>query len=54
MAKRKIFDELMEGVEVMKPYREGTLTLRSYKGACAPPKVDTKLIKDTRGRISIV
>jgi len=31
MAKRKIFDELMEGVNAMKKHREGKLTLRSYK-----------------------
>lgn len=31
MAKRKIFDELMEGVDAMKKHREGKLTLRSDK-----------------------
>src|SRR5260370_357891 len=31
MAKRKIFDELIEGVAAMKKHREGKLTLRSYK-----------------------
>jgi hypothetical protein len=31
MTKRKIFDELIEGVDAMKKHREGKLTLRSYK-----------------------
>ncbi len=52
MAKRKIFDELMEGVAAMKSHREGKLTLRSYKVETAPlPKVDSKLIRDTRKRL---
>jgi hypothetical protein len=29
MAKRKIFDELIEGIDSMKKHREGKLTLRS-------------------------
>jgi putative transcriptional regulator len=52
MAKRDIFGELMEGAAAMKSHREGTLTLRSYKVAAAPlPKVDSKLIRDTRKRL---
>jgi putative transcriptional regulator len=52
MAKRDIFGELMEGVAAMKSYREGKLTLRSYKVAAAPlPKVDSKLIRDIRKRL---
>jgi putative transcriptional regulator len=36
----------------MKSHREGKLTLRSYKVAAAPlPKVDSKLIRDTRKRL---
>jgi len=31
MAKRKIFDELMEGVAAMKSRREGKVRLRNYK-----------------------
>jgi hypothetical protein len=31
--KRKIFDELMEGIGAMKAHCEGKLTLRSYKAA---------------------
>ena len=51
MAKRDIFGELMEGTAAMKSHREDKLTLRSYKVAAAPlPKVDSKLIRDTRKR----
>jgi putative transcriptional regulator len=52
MAKRDIFGELVEGVAAMKSHREGKLTLRSYKVDAAPlPKVDSKLIRDTRKRL---
>jgi putative transcriptional regulator len=52
MAKRSIFNELMEGVAEMKSHREGKLTLRTYKVEPAPlPKVDSKLIKDTRKKL---
>ncbi len=52
MAKRDIFGKLVEGVAAMKSHREGKLTLRSYKVDAAPlPKVDSKLIRDTRKRL---
>jgi putative transcriptional regulator len=52
MAKRDIFGELMEGVAAMKSHREGKVTLRSHKVDAAPlPKVDSKLIRDTRKRL---
>jgi putative transcriptional regulator len=52
MPKRKIFDEVMEGVSAMKSHRERKITLRSYKIEAAPlPKVDSKLIRDTRKRL---
>jgi putative transcriptional regulator len=52
MAKRNILSELMEGVAAMKGHREGKLTLRSYKVEAAPlPKVDSKLIRDTRKKL---
>jgi putative transcriptional regulator len=52
MAKRKIFDELMRGVEAMKKHREGKLTLRSYKEEVRPlPAVDSKFIRETRKRM---
>ena len=53
MAKRKIFEEVMEGVAAMKGHREGKLTLRSYKVEPeALPKVDSKFIKDTRKKLN--
>ena len=52
MAKRDIFSELIEGVAAMKAHREGKITLRSYKIEAAPlPKVDSRLIRDTRKRL---
>jgi putative transcriptional regulator len=52
MTKRKIFDEMMEGVAAMKGHREGKITLRTYKVEVAPlPKVDSKFIRDTRKRL---
>ena len=52
MAKRNVFGELIEGVAAMKAHREGKLTLLSYKIDPAPlPKVDSKLIRDTRKKL---
>jgi putative transcriptional regulator len=52
MAKRRVFDELARGVEAMKEQREGKLTLRTYKiEPAALPRVDSKLIRDTRKRL---
>ena len=49
MAKRRVFDGLMEGVAALKSQREGKLTLRTYKiESKALPKMDSKVIKDTR------
>lgn len=52
MAKRDIFSEMMDGVSAMNAHREGTITLRTYKIEAAPlPKVDSKLIRDTRKKL---
>jgi len=52
MAKRKVFEELMEGVGAMEKHREEELTLRSYKVEAAPlPAVDSKFIRETRKRM---
>lgn len=52
MAKRKVFTELMEGVIAMKGHREGKITLLNYDVEPAPlPKVDARLIRDTRKRL---
>lgn len=51
-AKRKLFDELIEGVAAMKRHRHGRLTLRTYEIEPAPlPKVDSKLIRDMGRRL---
>jgi putative transcriptional regulator len=52
MSKRKIFDEMIEGVAAMKSHREGKVTLRTYQVEVAPPpRVDSKLIRDTRRKL---
>jgi putative transcriptional regulator len=52
MSKRKTSDEMMEGVAAMRGHREGKITLRTYKVEAPPlPKVDSKLIRDTRKRL---
>ena len=52
MGKRKIFDELIEGVSAMKKHRQGKLTLRSFKEDVTPlPAVDSKFIRETRRRM---
>jgi len=54
MAKRKIFDELIEGVDAMKKHREGKLTLRSYKEEVTSlPAVDSKFIREARKRMRV-
>ncbi len=52
MAKRKLFDELMEGVDAMKAHREGRITLRSYRHDPAPlPSLDSAFIRETREKL---
>jgi len=52
VAKRQIFEELLEGVQAMKNRRDSKLTLRSFKVEVSPlPKVDSKLIRDTRKKL---
>lgn len=52
MAKRNIFDELMEGIGAMKSHRERKITLRSFKVVPKPlPKVDSRLIRETREKL---
>src|SRR5229473_7090377 len=52
MAKRKIFDELIEGVDAMTQHREGKLTLRSFRVEVTPlPIVNSKFIRETRKRM---
>jgi putative transcriptional regulator len=52
MSKRKVFDEVMEGVAAMKSHREGKITLRTFHVKPAPPpKVNSRLIRDTRKKL---
>ena len=52
--KRKLFDELMEGIEAMQQQREGKITLRSHEVEDLPPlEVDADLIRDTRERLHV-
>ena len=47
--KRKLFNELMEGVDARQQQREGKITLRSHEVEDLPPlEVDADLIRDTR------
>jgi putative transcriptional regulator len=52
--KRKLFDELMEGIDVMRAQREGKITLRSHEVEELPPlEIDADLIRDTRERLHV-
>jgi putative transcriptional regulator len=43
---------MMEGVRAMKSHREGKIKLPTYDVEAAPlPKVDSKLIRDTRKKL---
>jgi len=52
--KRKLFDELMDGVKAMRKQREGKITLRTHKVRDLPPlEVEAGLIRDTRKRLRV-
>jgi putative transcriptional regulator len=52
MPKRKLFDEMMEGVESMRAHNEGKITLRSYRHDPAPlPALDSAFIRETREQL---
>ena len=52
--KRKLFNELMEGVDAMQQQREGKITLRSHEVEDLPPlEVDADLIRDTREQLHV-
>lgn len=52
--KRRLFDELMQGVESMQQQREGKITLRSHDAEMLPPlEVNADLIRDTRERLCL-
>ncbi len=52
--KRKLFDELMDGVESMQQQRTGKITLRTHEVDELPPLiVDAELIRETRERLHV-
>ena len=52
--KRKLFDELMVGVESMQHEREGKITLRTHEVDELPPlNIDADLIRETREQLHV-
>ncbi len=52
--KRKLFDEVMEGIEAMRKQREGKITLRTHEFQDLPVlEIDADLIRETRQRLHI-
>lgn len=52
MAKRKLFEEMMEGVGAMKAHRERKITLRTYSHTPVPlPSLDSAFIRETREQL---
>ena len=52
--KRKLFDELMGGVESMQQQRTGKITLRTHEIDELPPlQIDAELIRETREQLHV-
>ncbi len=52
--KRKLFNELMEGVEAMQAQREGKISLPAYKRELPVlPEVTPELIRETREQLHL-
>lgn len=52
--KRKLFDELMEGVDAMRQQREGKITLRTHEIEDRPLlEIDARVIRDTREQLRV-
>ena len=52
--KRKLIDELVQGVDEMKQQREGKITLRTHKVEALPPlKVDSATIREIRDLLNL-
>ena len=52
--KRKLFNEMMEGLEAMQQQRKGKVALRSHEVEdLSPLEVDADLIRDTRERLHV-
>lgn len=52
--KRKLFDEMMEGIDAMRQQREGKITLRTHEiKDLLPLEIDADLIRETRERLHV-
>ena len=52
--KPRLFDELMEAVEDINQWREGKITLKTYKVEQIPkPEVTPEVIRETRERLNL-
>ena len=52
--KRKLIDELMDGIESMQQQRAGKITLRTHEVDELPPlKVDADMIRETREHLHV-
>ena len=52
--KRKLFDELLQGVHAIRAHREGKITLRTHTVEDLPPlSIDAGLIRDTREKLNV-
>lgn len=52
--KRNLFQELKQGIEEIKTYQKGKITLRSYELTKKPrPKVNAKLIRNLREKLNM-
>lgn len=52
--KRKLFDELIDGVESMQHEREGKITLRTHEVDDLPPlQIDANMIRETREHLNV-
>ena len=52
--KRKLFDELLQGVDAMRAHREGKITLRTHTVEDLPLlSINAGLIRDTREQLNV-
>ena len=52
--KRRLFDELMQGVDAMRSHREGKITLRTHEVAERPPlAIEARAIRETRQQLRV-
>ena len=52
--KRKLFDELVQGINDMRAHRQGQITLRTHTVQDLPPlSIDAGLIRETREQLNV-